>query len=544
MMILKDSQPLEGLLKEDREILFEIIDAIDIPLIVFREDMSILFANERFLCYSKIRKDDLYSCRVDLSHEKIKEEMYFFHIDVKIRNSGDIDFAAVMNIIPIEHKSRFYYVATIHESYYDSLTRFPAMSVFRQNLDKVIDMAKASGKILALIFVDVNKFKFINDSYGHSFGDSVISKIAGILEAGLKYGDLITRRSGDEFIILLNNLTVRDEVTGYLEGVFRQLETPLEIDSQKIKITLSAGIALFPFDGETATELLEKADYAMYKAKEIQGSIYLYFSHEDRKELEIKRQYEQTLLEAYRDNFKNFDIVFQPVFRHKKENLFSLVSFEAFVRWKYDDIHLADTRLFLEIAKEKGILQEIDKYVFFKVLEILKEFHEYTKPVHVNVSDRIFYDPDFPELIKEIFRVYPFAANTLILEIKESTLYRDKEYSFFVLESLKTYRARICVENFAQNSTDLKLLGVIRPDFLKIDTSHFLEIYEKDKAFAGLLKSLCHIWKTKFIFSRVENKELFRKIRHIMPHCYYQGYYLSKLFYHKENANLFIRRIV
>jgi diguanylate cyclase (GGDEF)-like protein len=522
-----------SLINLNKEILQNILFSIDVPIILFNQDLDILYANEIFYHFTKMEPEEVLKRKIQINTDRLKEELFFFTMNVKIIHpKTKNEISTPLNIIPFEYNNQIYYLGTIHDSYYDSLTGFPNISIFELNMEKAIASAKRRNKFLALLFIDLDKFKFINDTYGHLIGDKIIQKVAKILESSIRIDDFITRKGGDEFIILLNDLAKKEDIQYVIDKIFSHFDKPFEIDNQKVPLTLSIGISIFPDDGDTVKELIQKADYVMYKAKKEDKNSYAFYSYDIEKDLKLRHQVEKKLLEDYQNNFMNFEIVFQPIFANFEENKFSIEALEVYLRWKMDENHYVDTNLLLEIAKNKGIIFDIDKFVLIEILEFYKKNPLFQIPVHLNISSRMFYDINFLSFLTESISEYDLSPEMFVIEIKESTLNKNLKYSKEILSSLKQKKFFLCIDEFASSLSNLPLIYSIKPDFLKINFNNKNE--EELQNILQIINSLYFIFKTKVIANKIENKKIFDKLMATKLINYFQGFHFSKTLSKKD----------
>ncbi|GIX42237.1 MAG: hypothetical protein KatS3mg129_1970 [Leptospiraceae bacterium] len=525
-----------SLINFDKELLENILFSIDIPIILFNNDSRILYANERFYQFTKMKPEDVLNKKIDLNSSRLKEELYFFTINVKINHpETKEEINTPLNIIPFEYNNQIYYMGTIHDGYYDNLTGFPNASVFEFNLEKAIASAKRRNKILAILFIDLDRFKFINDTYGHLMGDKIIQKVAKILEASIRIDDFITRKGGDEFIILLNDLAKKEDINYVIDKIFSNFEKPFEIENQKIPLTLSIGISIFPDDGDSVKELIQKADFVMYKAKKTDRNSYAFYSQELEEDLKFKHQIERKLIEDYKSNFQNFEIVFQPIFTNLQRNKFSIEALEVYLRWKIDNNQYVDTNLLIEIAKNKGIIFDIDKFVLLKIVEFYKKNPHFQIPVHLNISSRMFYDINFISFLTETINEYDLSPEMFVIEIQESTLNKNLKYSNEILHDLKNKKFLICIDEFTSSPSYLPLLYKIKPDYLKINFN--INDNEELKILLEIIDSLYFIFKTKVIANKIERKEVFDKLMESKRINHFQGFHFTKTLNTKEILN-------
>ncbi len=525
-----------SLINFDIKLLENILFSIDIPFIIFNKDCKILFANERFYYLVQMKPEELLAKKIEINTDRLKDQHFFMTLNAKITNSHNETFIDTpLNIVPFEYNNEILYLGTIHDGYYDNVTGFPNLSIFELNFDKAITSAKRRNKILALLFIDIDKFKFINDTYGHLIGDQIIKNVANIFESCLRIDDFITRKGGDEFLILLNDLAKKEDINIVLEKIFSHFEKPFKIENQSILITLSIGISIFPDDGDNVKELIKKADYVMYKAKKIDKNSYAFYSSDLENDLKLKYEIEKQLLDNYKNNFKNFEIVFQPIYTSLEDKQFSIDALEVFLRWKMENYGLVNTNSILEIAKQKGFIFEIDKFVIIKVIEFLNKNPHFRVPIHLNISSRMFYDLNFINYLTNTVYEYNLPPELFILEITESTLNQNTKHSIEILSTLKEKKFLICIDDFTSQNTNLPLLFKIKPDYLKINFN------VKDKkelnVLLQIIDSIYFIFKTKIIANKVENPEIFKALVNSKRISYYQGYHFTKTFKVQEILN-------
>ncbi len=525
-----------SLINFDIKLLENILFSIDIPFIIFNKDCKILFANERFYHLIQLKPEDLLARKIEINPERLKDQHFFMTLNAKITNShNEILLETPLNIVPFEYNNEILYLGTIHDGYYDSVTGFPNLPIFELNFDKAITSAKRRNKILALLFIDIDKFKFINDTYGHLIGDQIIKKVATIFESCLRIDDFITRKGGDEFLILLNDLAKKEDINIVLEKIFSHFEKPFVIENQSIPISLSVGISIFPDDGETVKDLIKKADYVMYKAKKVDKNSYAFYSSDLENDLKFKYEIEKQLIESYKNNFKNFEIVFQPIYTNLENKQFSIEALEVFLRWKMENYGIVNTNMILEIAKQKGFIFEIDKFVILKVVDFLSKNPHFRIPIHLNISSRMFYDVNFINYLTNTIYEYNLSTELFILEIAETTLTQNPKHSFEILLNLKEKKFSICIDDFTSHDTNLPLLFKIKPDYLKINFN--INDNNELKILLQIIDSIYFIFKTKIIANKIENSDIFKALVNSKRISYYQGYHFAKTFKVQEILN-------
>jgi diguanylate cyclase (GGDEF)-like protein len=515
-----------------KELLDRILQSIDIPIVLFDQNARIIYVNERFYRYVKTTPENLLNQKIDINSSRLKEELFFFSLNVKIIHpETKQELEIPLNISPFEYNNQILYLGTIHDGYYDSLTGLPNVPIFEFNVEKAIASAKRRNKILAILFIDVDNFKFINDTYGHLIGDKIIQMVSKILESTLRIDDFITRKGGDEFIILLNDLARKEDINYVLDKIIEHFEKPIQIENQKIPLTLSIGISIFPDDGDTVKDLIQKADYVMYKSKKNNRNSYTFYSQEIENDLKFKHKIEKKLLQDYKNNFKDFEIVFQPIFGNLQQNKFSIEALEVLLRWKLEANNYIDTNLILDIAKNKAVIFDIEKYVLLKVAEFYKNNLYLKVPMHLNISSRMFYDISFIPYLTNLIEEYDLSPKMFVLEIQESTINKNIASSAEILQHLKELKFSICIDEFASGTTNLSLLYRIKPDYLKIN---FNVKEDELKVLLEIIDSLYFVFKTKIIANKIEDQNILKKLMDSKRISYFQGFHFSKVLNTKE----------
>jgi diguanylate cyclase (GGDEF)-like protein len=515
-----------------KELLDLILQSIDIPIVLFDQNARIIYVNERFYRYVKTTPENLLNQKIDINSSRLKEELFFFSLNVKIIHpETKQELEIPLNISPFEYNNQILYLGTIHDGYYDSLTGLPNVPIFEFNVEKAIASAKRRNKILAILFIDVDNFKFINDTYGHLIGDKIIQMVSKILESTLRIDDFITRKGGDEFIILLNDLARKEDINYVLDKIIEHFEKPIQIENQKIPLTLSIGISIFPDDGDTVKDLIQKADYVMYKSKKNNRNSYTFYSQEIENDLKFKHKIEKKLLQDYKNNFKDFEIVFQPIFGNLQQNKFSIEALEVLLRWKLEANNYIDTNLILDIAKNKAVIFDIEKYVLLKVAEFYKNNLYLKVPMHLNISSRMFYDISFIPYLTNLIEEYDLSPKMFVLEIQESTINKNIASCAEILQHLKELKFSICIDEFASGTTNLSLLYRIKPDYLKIN---FNVKEDELKVLLEIIDSLYFVFKTKIIANKIEDQNILKKLMDSKRISYFQGFHFSKVLNTKE----------
>ncbi|MGG0643182.1 EAL domain-containing protein [Sporosarcina gallistercoris] len=349
---------------------------------------------------------------------------------------------------------------------HDFLTGLPN----RYKLFKVLSKMAKDRHELAVFFLDLDRFKTINDSMGHLSGDQFIKMVSIRLKQAVPLGAQVFRHGGDEFVILSELPNCRSvEIAEAVGAAFQQ---PFSINETLLYSSVSMGISLMPEHGTDEVTLLKNADRAMYRAKEQGGGTYNIFSN-------ITGEYEQKQLKLENDlrnalETEQLIVHYQPVIDLTTGRL---KSFEALVRWEHPDLGLVPPGEFIPVAERSGLINDIGTWVLESACIQVKRWHDANDGIGlaVNVSIRQFRNPQFPSFVKDVLEITQFPAHLLILEITESMMQDDSE-SVRIIEEIRTLGVKLAIDDFGTGYSSLSKLGFLPIDYLKIDRSFTTEM--------------------------------------------------------------------
>jgi len=410
-------------------------------------------------------------------------------------------------------------------AYYDALTGIPNRILMREQAQKAIAMAHRNHTELALFFIDLDRFKNINDSLGHIVGDQLLQVVAERLGKIVRDTDTLCRLGGDEFLLLLSANAVN--AARVAQKLLTVLSEPCETARHSLRITCSIGIGVFPKDGNNFDELLKNADIAMYKSKELGRNAFHFFSTEMNDGAMERLLLENALRQALADN--QFSLYYQPQIRLSNN---TVIGIEALIRWRHPEMGFISPTQFVPIAEETGLIVPIGEWVMKEACRQNRAWQKAglaTVPVSVNLSGRQFSHGNVLDLIHKTLGETGLPADYLEVEITESILVQDVEKTLGIFHQLKTMGIRIAVDDFGTGYSSLSYLKRFPLSRLKIDQSFVCDLVENrdDQAIASATINLGHSLSLTVIAEGVETEAQLNILR-TLGCDEVQGYFFSK----------------
>ena len=411
----------------------------------------------------------------------------------------------------------------------DPLTGLLNRAGFYANCEKLIEIYKRENKTFYLLLFDVNKFKFVNDRYGHNAGDIILKEIGKRVKNTVRDADIASRLGGDEFAIVLTIVNDVIDVIAFLRRLIQNIEQPIKVEGAEIKPTVSIGISAFPKDGTNINELLKRADIAMYKAKEKSRktgrSEYKFFSHDLEEELKRKTAIEENLKNALTENKEEIKVYYQPILNTNGR----VVGFEALARWHSKTLGNVPPSEFITIAEETGLIRLLSKVIFSKINNDIKKLTATNKNIYVsaNLSP---YDIQSKNFLKDLYEIFDRESKRFVnFEITENAFIKNLEEVYPVLKTLREEGHEILLDDFGTGYSSLTYLRKLPISVLKIDRSFVKDIHIdiESKEIVETIVKLAKILNLKVVAEGVELEEHFGELESIGVD-YYQGYLFSE----------------
>ncbi|HZV99051.1 MAG TPA: EAL domain-containing protein [Methylophilaceae bacterium] len=396
----------------------------------------------------------------------------------------------------------------------DSLTGLINRRFLIESLDSSLRIAKRRNEKLAVLFLDMDRFKTINDTLGHDVGDQLLIQAAGRLNSSVREVDIVSRLGGDEFVIVLRAMSTYEDAAKIANKIISTTHSAFEVGPHAIKTSFSIGISLFPQDGDNAQVLMKNADLAMYHTKrEKRGSVHFYSEKLNARMVE-RRQMEQELQAALQR--KEFELFYQP----KIEILTGRIAgLEALIRWNHPRKGLINSNEFIDTAMESGLIVEIGEWVIATACEQIKRWQDAPTPLsRVPVAINIAIPQVRTELadyIKRMLQTYDITANSLQLEITESLLIRDLDRTTAVLKEINESGITIAIDDFGTGYSSLSMLKALPIDVLKIDQSFVRHLEEdvNDSAIVSAIINMARALGLRVVAEGVETEAQLRILK-------------------------------
>lgn len=389
---------------------------------------------------------------------------------------------------------------------HDPLTGLPNRHLLHDRIIQAIAQADRSGHLFAVAFIDLDNFKLINNSLGHTAGDHLLKAIAESLQATIRPVDTLARLGGDEFILILQDLPNEKFIADEIERINQAFSAPFFIDNREIFVTYSAGFSLYPQDGRNTETLLMNADVAMYRAKEQSGNSFQFYAPEMHAKINDRLLLESTMRHALESG--EFRLIYQPQINLKTRKIFGM---EALIRWDHPSMGTLPPDTFISLAEDIGLIVPIGEWAIKAACLQLKEFRNeglHDLIVAVNISGRQLKESHLIASIGKILEETGIAAESLELELTESILMDHSESLLNTLDQLKSMGLKLAIDDFGTGYSSLSYLKRFPMDKLKIDQSFVKDIGSggDDAAIVQAIIHLGHSLHLRVIAEGIESK--------------------------------------
>ncbi len=414
-----------------------------------------------------------------------------------------------------------------HVAFYDSLTGLPNRVLFMERLEHAMQVATRSQTLAALMFIDLDRFKQVNDNLGHEAGDQLLRQVAGRLNGCIRSGDTVSRISGDEFTILLENLNNIETSTHVAQRIVNQLAQPFHLGQNEVFISCSIGMSVYPFCDDDAESLVKKADAAMYFSKQSGRNSYHYYSPDMLQHGSKRYELEKDLNIAIANS--QFRVFFQP-----KVCLDDWVmhGMEALIRWEHPEHGMIPPDQFIPILEETGKIIQVGEWVLKESCQHARKWQDHGLPplrVAVNVSAIQFHQPGFYESVHSVLKETGLDAQFLELELTESCLIDDINSNIEIMQALKKLGVKLTIDDFGTGYSSLNYLCKLPVDTLKIDRSFLRDIVSdrKKRSITTAIISFAHGLRLDVVAEGIETTQQLNFVT-AMRCTSVQGYLLSR----------------
>ncbi|MGC4019139.1 MAG: EAL domain-containing protein [Muricomes sp.] len=423
-------------------------------------------------------------------------------------------------------------------AYYDHLTELPNRTLFSERLSQAIHLAKENKRFVGVIFLDLDGFKMVNDTMGHNGGDELLKEISKRISSRLRKSDTVARFGGDEFLVLINNLNDEKDIIKITDVIMTTFGQPFSVYGQQFRVTASAGVAMYPVDGETTESLIKNADIAMYMAKEKGKNQYVQCTSNMREEVKKNVKLSNDLYGAQERN--ELILYYQP-----QINIYTgkIVGLEALLRWNHPKFGMILPNDFISLSEINGTINKIGKWVLETAINQNKKWQDNGFPavrMAVNLSAMQLHSPALIGTIESILKKSGLDPKYLELEITESAATEDSSHITDVLNQLKQFGISISIDDFGTGYSSLSRIKALPIDRIKIDMQFVqgIEGSEKDQAITKIIINLAKSLNLEVLAEGVESASQLDFLNQKM--CdEVQGYYYYKPMPAEEIGELF-----
>jgi diguanylate cyclase (GGDEF)-like protein/PAS domain S-box-containing protein len=392
-------------------------------------------------------------------------------------------------------------------AHHDPLTNLPNRLLLKARLNKSIEKCMELNQKLAILFIDIDNFKVINDTYGHSIGDKIINLVAQRLQKDIRKNDTISRIGGDEFIIVIENVADKKDIEKIASKIINDFQEPIKLEEYLFETTISMGISLFPNNGLDVEDLIKQADTAMYSAKNAGRNQYQFYKDEMTSEIFEKIVMKQEISDAIKNS--EFEVYYQPQINTKTNQI---IGAEALLRWNHKSLGVITPNEFIPHAEETKLIIPLGDYVLKNACTFMKKLQNEgllkDGKIAVNISTIQLKHSDIFETVKKNLELSKLDPKYLELELTETFIMENIEESVLILKNLKDIGVQLSIDDFGTGYSSLSYLKQFPIDKLKIDKSFISEIpsSHKDIAITKTIIALAKGLGIEVIAEGVENQ--------------------------------------
>ncbi len=408
-------------------------------------------------------------------------------------------------------------------AYIDKLTKLPNRRYFMDRLTEAVDESEAFNSGLAVIFLDLDNFKIINDSLGHEVGDIVLSESGWRIQESLRSDDIVCRLGGDEFTAIIKGVKSKESISQVTAAILRRFQVPFYCNDRELRVSASIGVVVYPNDGLNTKELIKNADTAMYAAKKSGKNAFRFFSEEMHHDIRDYLDIESSLRKAIATS--GLYMVYQPFVDSENREIHHC---EALLRWKHPDRGMIPPGKFIPIAEQAGLIRDVGEWVFDRVCQQIKAW-DFDITVSINVSGNELLDTNFTERLQKTLIEYDVSSHHIQLEFTEHVLVNEEGKNLPLLNQLKRLGFGLAVDDFGTGFSSLSYLTELPIDVIKIDKS-FINRIPHDRKTIAVSNSIISLARDLEIITIGEGVENQAQVEWLRTHgCkLIQGYYFHK----------------
>jgi diguanylate cyclase (GGDEF)-like protein/PAS domain S-box-containing protein len=478
---------------------------------IFDSLLQHVFARQAFSAEATAERKDGHEFELDLQLVPVEDGGQLTHWVAFLRDVTD---------------SRNEVIALKHQAMHDGLTDLPNRMMLFDRLAEALEAARSDGRLIALLLMDLDRFKEVNDTFGHHFGDVLLKQVAFRLRNQLHVDDTVARLGGDEFAIVLTSALDTNAVAMTARRILNSLQQPFVVEGQVLEVGASIGIALYPQHGSDARTLMRRADVAMYATKQSNAG----FTFHERDEPESRVPDQLSLIVEMRTAIERneFELYYQPK-RHLHSGLITRV--EVLIRWNHPRRGLLMPVSFVPIAERTGLIKPMTDWILDKALQQCREWQDAGAPIHVavNVSAKSLLEETLPSKVQSLLDKWNIDPRFLKIEITESSIMADPAHALAIMSMLQSMGVRLSVDDFGTGYSSLTHLRELPIDEIKIDKAFVMGMLtsDADAAIVRTVIDLAHNLGKQVCAEGVEDSETLRRLEE-MGCDLAQGYFISR----------------